>query len=568
MHYFALATDYDGTLAHNGVVSDEVIAALKRVRESGRTLVLVTGREMSDLRQIFPQLDLFTCIVAENGAVVFHTNDGTERVLGEEPPEKFIRTLKERGVQPLSVGRVIVATWEPHETTVLETIRDLGLELQLTFNKGAVMVLPPLINKASGLQAALNEMNLSARNTVGVGDAENDHAFMSFCECGVAVANALPTIKERADLVTKGDHGAGVVELIDKLLASDLSKLNITRHQVKVGTTEEGQDVFLKPYGENVLVAGTSQGGKTTLTTGIIEGIIEKGYQISVIDPEGDYSALERSVTLGGERIPITADEVLELLTKPDENVVVNLLGIGLDERPSFFTKLLLRLLQLRAETGRPHWIVIDEAHHLLPSSFDPAEVALPRETYGLLMITVEPDTLAPAVLSMVDTIIAVGKSPERTIEAYCQAIGKDPPAFPPAKLESGEALFWATSRDEPPLVIRSITPQSERRRHRRKYATGELPPERSFYFRGPEGKLNLMAHNLMLFLQLADGIDDETWLFHLRRGDYSRWFRQEINDEELADEAARIESQKDTDPQATRDAIRNAVEERYTAPA
>ena len=101
---------------------------------------------------------------------------------------------------------------------MLETIRDLGLELQVIFNKGAVMVLPAGVNKASGLVAALDELGLSPHNVVGVGDAENDHAFLAACECAVAVANALPTIKERADHVTAGEDGDGVRELIDALI--------------------------------------------------------------------------------------------------------------------------------------------------------------------------------------------------------------------------------------------------------------------------------------------------------------------------------------------------------------
>src|SRR5207253_1677558 len=122
------------------------------------------------------------------------------------PPAVFAETLRQRGVSPISVGRVIVATWEPHEQVVLATIRDLGLELQVIFNKGAVMVLPAGVNKASGLAAALKALELSPHEVVGVGDAENDHALLTLCECGVAVANALPALKERADLVTQGNH--------------------------------------------------------------------------------------------------------------------------------------------------------------------------------------------------------------------------------------------------------------------------------------------------------------------------------------------------------------------------
>src|SRR5262249_49248088 len=157
---------------------------------------------------------------------------------------------------PISVGRVIVATWEPHETTVLATIRDLGLELQVIFNKGAVMILPAGVNKASGLAHALEKMELSPHNAVAVGDAENDHALLALCECSAAVSNALPTLKEAADIVTNADHGAGVVELIDELLHDDLASRdpNLTRHHILLGTDDQGSEVRISPHGETVLL--------------------------------------------------------------------------------------------------------------------------------------------------------------------------------------------------------------------------------------------------------------------------------------------------------------------------
>jgi HAD superfamily hydrolase (TIGR01484 family) len=226
MHYLAFASDYDGTLAKDGVVSPQTIEALERLGASGRHLILVTGRLLEDLQQAFPRWDLFTYIVAENGGLLYHPATNTEQLLGEAPPEQFLQTLQKLGVTPLSTGRVIVATWHPNETTVVDAIGKLGLERQVIFNKGAVMVLPTGVNKGTGLAAALRELKLSPHNVVGIADAENDHSFLSMCECSVAVANALPALKEQADYITHADHGAGVTELIEQLLADDLQRLD------------------------------------------------------------------------------------------------------------------------------------------------------------------------------------------------------------------------------------------------------------------------------------------------------------------------------------------------------
>ena len=225
MRYLALASDYDGTLATEGHVHSETLQSIQRLLESGRKFILVTGRELFDLLKVFPEADLCDLIVAENGALLYSARKKCEKLLAEAPPEKFIAELKRRNVQPLSVGRSIVATWAPNENLVLDVIRELGLELQVIFNKGAMMVLPSGVNKGTGLQAALRELGISPHNTVGIGDAENDHALLSACECSVVVANAVPMLKKRADLVPPSARGAGVAELVGYLLANDLANL-------------------------------------------------------------------------------------------------------------------------------------------------------------------------------------------------------------------------------------------------------------------------------------------------------------------------------------------------------
>jgi hypothetical protein len=118
------------------------------------------------------------------------------------------------------------------------------------------------------------------------------------------------------------------------------------------------------------------------------------------------------------------------------------------------------------------------------------------------------------------------------------------------------------------PFHLRPEPGHTERRRHSRKYAEGELPPDRSFYFRGPKEKLNLRARNLIIFLELAEGVDEETWLHHLNQGDYSRWIREAIKDPNLADEIEQVEHMKGISAIDSRQRIREAVSRRYTLPA
>lgn len=572
MRYHALACDYDGTIATAGRVDDATLAALERLRASRRKLILVTGRQLPDLLDVFPRIDLFDRVVVENGAVLYRPHDRTEQALAEAPPDELVEALRTRGVSPLDVGRVIVATWEPQETAVLDTIRTLGLELQVIFNKGAVMVLPSGVNKASGLDAALLELGLSPHNVAGVGDAENDHAFLSRCECAVAVANALPPLKERADLVTDGARGAGVTELIDRMLATDLADLEpLERHRIPLGTPEagpDGEEVRLAPFGVNVLVAGTSGSGKSTFATALLERLGEREYQFCIVDPEGDYDEFEGAVVLGDATRAPLVKEVLELLGRPDRNCTVNLLAVGMEDRPAFFDELFAGLLELRSRVGRPHWIVIDETHHLLPPSWTPTPRTAAERPHGLLLITVHPDHVARVILSAVDLIVAIGETPAETLGTFAGTLGEPLPAVGARPLDAGEAVAWWRRPRRDPFPFRTFPPRAERRRHLRKYAEGALGEDKSFYFRGPAGRLNLRAQNLQLFLQLSDGVDDETWEYHRRRGDYSRWFREAIKDEGLAGEVQRIENAPGLSPRESRARLREQVEERYTGSA
>jgi hydroxymethylpyrimidine pyrophosphatase-like HAD family hydrolase len=568
MRYLVLATDYDGTIAAHGTVAASTISALERARASGRKLVLVTGRELEDLFGVFPEYAMFDRIVAENGALLYRPDTREEKRLGEQPPPALVEQLKARGV-PFSVGRVILATREPNEHAVLECIHALGLEHQMIFNKGAVMVLPAGVNKATGLRVALAELSLSPHNTVAVGDAENDHALLAECELGVAVANALPMLKERADWVTQGARGAGVEELIAELVESDLRRFahRLTRADIPVGKLADGTPLTVHAHGQRLLVCGTSGSGKSTLTTAFLEQLGEKKYQFCLIDPEGDYDSLPGAVVVGNEQQAPRGDEVLELLTTNENSVIVNLLGIKLEERPAFFIELFARLSEYRARFGRPHWIIVDEAHHMLPQG----EVKLPEfvahPPSGLLLITVHPEHVARSVLTSVDSLFVVGSEPAQTIAGFASARELAVPAVAHEALSPGHALFFHPERGEV-RAFEVAAPSGERRRHHRKYAAGTLGEDKSFYFRGPRQKLNLRAQNLGLFMQLADGVDDETWLHHLRQHDYSSWLREAIKNDDLASEVENIESESDRDAKKSRERVRSAIERVYTLPA
>ncbi|MBO9202270.1 MULTISPECIES: HAD-IIB family hydrolase [Niastella] len=566
MRYLCLAADYDGTLATHGKVEQEVIDALYRFKASTRQLILVTGRVLDELKVVFPEYELFDRIVAENGALLYNPATKEERLLGERPPASFINELHHQ-VKPLSVGKVILATWEPHHITVLEAIKKEGLELQVIFNKGAVMILPAGINKAKGLKETLKELNMSLHNVVAVGDAENDGAMLQAAECAVAVSNALPAVQHLADWVTGQPHGKGVIELIDRILKYDLQHLDcrLTRHYLCLGQRITDEDFSVCPYGPNILLSGTTKSGKSTMAAYILEKLLEKNYQFCLIDPEGDYLELHGgAVRIGDTAHAPSVEEVLSLLANPLQSVIVCILAIPLDDRPRYFNNLLTALSQMRKETGHPHWIIADEAHHMLPAPAAPSYYAIPDDFKNFIFISISTEGMNEAVLNKITLLISMGDDAAKSMEEFSRLRNMPLITTAVTPLQKGQAWVWDIAANNEPVLIKTGTPVHLLQRHKKKYARGDMDYN-SFYFRGPENKMNLKAYNLMVFTEIAAGIDEETWRYHLKRKDYSNWLRHSVHDEELASMIDEIENNEQL-AQRSRQTITDLINERYTA--
>jgi hypothetical protein len=336
-----------------------------------------------------------------------------------------------------------------------------------------------------------------------------------------------------------------VCELIDAILRDDLRSWTreSSRRSIPLGQRSDGAPVLMPAANSGLLLAGGSGSGKSIYAAGILERIAQQGYQYCVIDPDGDYAALTDGVVLGNaERAP-TVQEVESALEIPHTSVVVNLAALLPDERPSAFGRLATRLAALRAACGRPHWLLVGEAHRLFPRD-ENVLPPLPAELAGsVLYVSVHPDAMSRVALESVDMMAAIGASAPTMLTAYCAALAIDCPTAPEKPPEPGQALGWLREGAEGAFLFTMQQSESEQRHRRQRLVETDLPAERSFFFRGPKGKLNLRAQNLALFLQIGSGVDAATWLHHLRRGDYSRWLHESVQDARLAAEIAEIEA-------------------------
>lgn len=330
-----------------------------------------------------------------------------------------------------------------------------------------------------------------------------------------------------------------------------------------IGTSKHGP-VILPTFGEPMVICGASGSGKSTLANKIADVLTESEYQFCLVDPEGDFESFPGAIVLGGPNAAPQLDEIMHALEQPSSNVVVCLTGVAIPDRPEFFLRLLGSINQLRAKTGRPHWLILDEAHHLMPVDWQPPAELLPADWTNVVLITVNAASLPLTVLNRVSIVTIVGSDANETLQAFGAATKKVVPTLPLPALATGEVWQWNLLDSVSPIRFMAMKSTREHTRHRRKYAEGQLAPEKSFYFRGPEANLNLRAQNLIVFCQLADGVDDETWLYHLKRNDFARWFRDCINDEDLATEAESAALDPNSTAKASKAEIAAAIQRNY----
>jgi len=225
MRFRVLACDFDCTLAMDGDLSAQTQAALRQVAATGRRLVMVTGRTREELVDVFGDLELFDAIVIENGAVLLDPITGAMRALAKPLPGSVAQLLRRRVTGRVVSGMVICATLSRNGEEVSRILQELGVDAETIYNRDSLMVLPRGVDKATGLTAALNELGEPFSATVAVGDGENDVPLIQMAEIGVAVGNAVDSLKQRADVVLEQPNGAGIRELCEALIASDLSEL-------------------------------------------------------------------------------------------------------------------------------------------------------------------------------------------------------------------------------------------------------------------------------------------------------------------------------------------------------
>ena len=531
MRYLVLAADYDGTIARDGKVAPATVAALERLAATGRKLVLVTGRELDELLAVFPRLDLFDRVVAENGALLYDPATREARALGAPPPHDVRRRRCERrGVAPLSVGRV--------DRRHLGAARDAPCSRRSaswasSCRSSSTRARSWCCRRASTRRPASRPRSpssgLSPHNVVG--DRRRRERPRASCaklrvrrRGGERAADAQGARRPRQRATTAG---ARCVELIEDLIArrprADAAARVAPPPARSARATTATAVAPADGTASSVLVAGPRAAASRRSRTGSLERLRRSRATSSASSiPRATTPTLDDAVVLG------TAERAADR-----RRGARRARAAGRERRrqparrwPSSDRAGVLRrpaaALCGAARAHRP--AALDRGRRGAPPAARVVEAAarslLARRTARSDLRHRRIPSGRAARAGAVDTVRRGRRRAGRDARReFCDAPRR---VAAPARRRRpaprpGEALVWR--RGAP----RGAVPASASRRARRssaatprKYAEGELPPDRSFYFRGPDGKLNLRAQNLALFLQIADGVDDETWLHHL----------------------------------------------------
>jgi hypothetical protein len=231
-----------------------------------------------------------------------------------------------------------------------------------------------------------------------------------------------------------------------------------------LGTAADGRQIRISPFASNILLAGSSDNERRNVATAFIENLCKQRYQFCLLDPRGAFEGVPDAIGLGRHKRAPTVDEIIRLVKDPAENAIINLCGVSMRQRASFVQELFARLQQLRARTGHPHWIVVDEAQDVLSRSWQPAPLDIPQQFEGIMCVTGNPAGVARSIWSRVNIVVALDRS---GAPAFSQLRGLSQDGMleiPAIPANAGEAIFWSREAGAPfkiKLVVGKIRDHS-----------------------------------------------------------------------------------------------------------
>ena len=372
----------------------------------------------------------------------------------------------------------------------------------------------------------------------------------------MAVSNAVDALKDHADIVLDQPDGRGVATFLRGPVLRGEQRVHPRRRQLDLGTTNSGERVTVPASQINLLITGASRSGKSYLTGLVAEELIDLGYSVVLVDPEGDHTNLAQIpgvIAVGGQEAPPDIDHLSQLIGVGRGSVVVDLSQMSPGAKHAYYQAAPARLASLRARNGLPHWMIFDEAHEPLHDQ-GPARTEYSPSRKGHCLITHRPAALCAKASDDIDVLIAMLADPTR------QDLRDEPDPVPDSLArftglprhdvvtrlgELHDATAVLVRRTSPHDLV-AFTPRTRRTshiRHWHSYTSSILDRHRQFFFHRAEHQpTGVVAANLTQFHRELAHCDPTIVGYHLHNGDFSRWISGVLRDEVLAEQFATIE--------------------------
>lgn len=578
-----LAFSVEEILNESGQMTAGALNALHTAETAELSLILVTDQIGSDWIAESTWPDLCEAIVAENGAwIYFPHRDVTVTPFGRLAPS--ILEQLERLDMPLKRGEAILITKASYDEAIIKALQETTGSATVEYKRDTVMILPPGATKGTGLRYALRELGYSPHNVVACGNAPNDRSLFEASELAVTPPNAPSALQETADAVLPQADGQGLQMLIDNLVAGHLPRYRPRpNRRLSLGHRMDRTPVHVDPLTlltGNLGIFGGSGSGKSWLAGLLAEELLRHGYQVCIIDPEGDYrnlGAAPHTLLLEGQNHPLPlAEDINNFLQCGCISLVLDLSTYNPEKRTAYIRSLLNTLREMRDHRGRPHWFLIDEIQNLCPRGGNELTDLLLESMAegGFGLVSYRPNEMAPALLEALDhwllTRLRLPEAMDTLKHMLNKSAGGTMALAQLPTLPLGQAYHSFTDAKLPPgstsgFVKFHVGPRAVPHiRHLHKYMEATLPKSKQFYFHDEQGHyLHRQAANLHELLEALNDLPFGSIQYHLGREDFSRWVRDVLRDYELAHRLQRT-AQRDLTDEALRQALVDIVTTRY----
>ncbi len=220
----AIVTDIDGTITHEDRKLH--LKAIEKLRELKVPVILATGNTACFTRAAAKLIGTSEMIIAENGGVIL-TDEGEILNVPQDFKEKcelvyrFLSKYFELEKLDAKLRRSEIAVRRNFNVNkareILRNSELSSLDIDLVDSGYAIHIKSKKVNKGIGLKKLLEIVGLNAEEIAAFGDSENDIEVFRVAGYSIAVANAVPQLKQIANYIAKRERGDGFIEGVEHL---------------------------------------------------------------------------------------------------------------------------------------------------------------------------------------------------------------------------------------------------------------------------------------------------------------------------------------------------------------